>query len=267
MGGHAMSREEYAAKQKSSKRTALISILIIVGIIALIFSWLSKAVTKNVKPYEKANIKYECGTATEDHVYSDKFFGNQAKVAKAYHDAEEILGFPIYIVCLEHSNMSEKATKEYLLDFYEDHFNDDAHIVLGYFNDIDYWEWVIGKRIEDKFGEYELNLLIDAYYEYWDTDMNNESLWVAGLEYFLENNIVTEEKIDNANARSRKALAIALIAFAGAALVIVWNKVEINKAKREKEEREDKERMERMLSQPLETFGNQEVEDLKDKYD
>ena len=56
---------------------------------------------------------------------------------------------------------------------------------------------------------------------------------------------------------------------AGGTMVIAGIYSYISKEKEAKryEEEAEKLRVEKMLSKPLETFGNQEVEDLKDKYD
>ena len=102
---------------------------------------------------------------------------------------------------------------------------------------------------------------------YWtDSSMNGDLAKIFGKSLSTAGKQLMKEQTTNLMAKNNiKRIMIVLIVVAGVVIVLLivmsWWK------KKKQAQKEEDERLEQILSQPLSTFGNQELNDLGKKYD
>ena len=214
------------------------------------------SITSGGNEYEKAVLSE---TVNVGYALDEGFTNNGGKTEEACKNFYEATGIPLYFYTVETFNAPSSTCDDFTLRLYDTLFQDENHVLIAYFDNVDYWSWCIGENVKALMGEREVNDLIDEIYVYWqDTSLTNDAVLAKGIESYTE----------NLTANSGGTFAVLLIiAGIGVGIVAVFSYIGKEKDIKRYEEEEKNLRTEQILSQPLETFGNQEVEDLKDKYD
>ena len=214
------------------------------------------SVTSGEDEYEKVVFN---GTVNVGFASDDGFTNNGGKTEEACKNFYEATGIPLYFYTVETFNAPSSTCDDFTTRLYDTLFQDDNHVLIAYFDNVDYWSWCIGENVKARMGEREVNDLIDEIYVYWqDTSLTNDAVLAKGIESYTE----------NLTAHSGGTFAVLLIiAGIGVGIVAVFSYIGKEKDIKRYEEEAKTLRTEQILSQPLETFGNQEVENLKDKYD
>lgn len=239
-------------KSKAIDKIVLIAITMILSNIVII-GFVNRGVRERV---ELSGIK-DVGYVTDLG-----FFANASRTQQALHDLFEKSGIPVYIVAEAESGITnESECAAYVEAMYHKLIGDEYHVMIYYFDDVTpngYWEWHYGDKVKKEFPENLLNKLIDSIEAYWETDMTNDEVFIAGIHEFTED--VYEEEADTAALRFFTLVAIGLIVFYVISAVIA--NMRIKKCQvRLQEIRTDE-----YLSKPLETFGSSELDELKDRY-
>lgn len=184
------------------------------------------------------------------------------KTVKACEEFYEKTGIPLYFYITDTEITSgNDGYTDYIDALYEKLFSDENHVLLVYFDTLDEWYFWKGEAANSLVTDDMVNDLFDAIERYWF----NYSLT---MDEVLSNG-VSDYQDSLTNESSGAGFFTVLLVLAGGILTVVAVYTYIskgNEAKRYEEEVKTL-RADLILSKPLETFGNQEVENLKDKYD
>lgn len=162
--------------------------------------------------------------------------------------------------------ISDNEAHAFMEEVYDEFFTDEGHILVCYFSCAD-------DSIDYVGGE--PYLLCGTATEVIMDEEAKEIFWSEELNNYENDNLYFEEywgeTFSDAGQRIMAApipwstVAIVVVVVIGVIVVVVIIK-NINKA-RIAQKNKEQEDLERMLDKPLETFGDDVVEDLKDKYD
>ncbi|MGN0506819.1 MAG: TPM domain-containing protein [Lachnospiraceae bacterium] len=243
--------KEAAGGKKNAMKLMLVAVIIFA--VGLFFSFAAKS-----KTYEKAVLN---GTKDVGYVQDKGFFMGSYQTEKAVKEFYRETGIPLFIYAIESYSGSSDTCDAYAQELYDELFTDENHVLIVYYNNVDWWSWVTGEQVKPMMPDDAVNDLIDEIYVYWYNDSyTNDEVFAKGIESY------TKELTSAGSGTKTFAVILYIVGgvmFVGAVLSYV---------SREKDEKRYKEeastlRTEQMLSKPLETFGNQDIENLKDKYD
>jgi len=243
--------KEAADNKKGSVKLFFISlILLVVGVFLTVVS--------KPKEFEKINLK---GTVDVGYTYDNGFTEGSGMTEAACNEFYLKTGIPLYFYTVKEYDKAVSTCDNYTIGLYSGLFKDDNHVLIAYYDNVNWWSWAIGDQVEKYMSESDVNDLLDEIDYYWDDySLTNDQVLAKGIASYQEK--LTAVK-DGGNG-----LATLLI-IAGLVLLVVGIYRFINYGSDVKKYEEEAKKLEReiILSKPLETFGNQEVENLKDKYD
>lgn len=246
--------ERLASEAKESQKGTgkLLLIAVIVFIIGLF-------VTMNAKPEAFEKYKLD-GTVSVGYAYDKGFTFNGGKTEAACKEFYQKTGIPLFFYTLGDYGRDSSTCDAYTANLYDELFQDENHVLVAYYDDVEWWSWQYGANVSYIMGDAEINDLIDRIYDYWSTDMTNDEVLAKGIRDYME--YITDE------SDGGKAFG-GLLMLVGGIIVLVAVCTYISKGKDVKRYEEEAKtlRADLILSKPLETFGNQEVENLKEKYD
>lgn len=240
------------AKKKKNSSIKWIGIAVILLVVGIFFSSAGRE-----DGFEKAALS---GTKDVGFVTDEGFFEGHYRTEEACRQFYEKTGIPLYVYAIETYPGDADTCDEYANQLYDRLFSDENHALLVYYDNVDWWSWCTGEHVASIMTDYEINNLIDDIYVYWDnTSYRNDEVFAKGITDYTED-LISEES---------GAVLFAYILYVAAAVIAVAGIISLlTNAKEEKtlRERAAAMRTEEMLSKPLETFGNQEIENLKNKY-
>ena len=242
--------KEAAENKKGSVKLFFIAlILLVVGVFA--------AVGTKREGFEKYNLK---GTVDVGYAYDDGFTFNGGRTEAACQAFYEATGIPLYFYTVAEYNELQSCD-DFTEDLYDKLFKDENHVLIAYYNNQDWWSWQYGANASEYMAEEEVNDLIDTIYYYWDdTSLSNDAVLAKGINQYTMN--LTSDK------GGVSGFAV-LLCIGGLVVLAVAIYQYINYGSDAKKYEEEAKKIQReiILSKPLETFGNQEMDDLKNKYD
>ena len=249
--------------------TGCFTTIIIIVIMMIIFSSLSK---KNPDDYNYNGHntssqslylnkpKYEGKVDTSHGYYTDMSEGSE-KFIDHSNEGRLIDGFKSFYDktgVYPHLYIIEKAEPDmdaYVHELYEKLFKEEGNLLIVYVADVDDCWFSGGRNIGDTIDDKALDVIIGKIYSLWDNgnlavrfgdgldragkDITSKSPWYGVMTVLIV------------------ALAVIILVF----ILFKWWQ------KKKQAEREEAEHLEQILSQPLETFGTEGMNDLKDKYD
>lgn len=251
-----INRTEQLAREAGQKKKSNISIIIL-GFVMLVFSIGLMFATKS-KAYEKADLS---GTKDVGYVKDEGFFLGHYKTEAACKTFYEKTGIPLFVYTIVDYDGTVDSCDDYAIQAYEELIPDENHVLLLYYDNLEYWSWYVGANVTARISDIEINDLIDNIYYYWSNQsIRNDEVFANGIERFVD-------RLTSANSGATMLTWIILII--GAVFLFAGFLSYINNSKEEKRLYEQVEtlRNELILSQPLETFADQEMEKLKSKYD
>ena len=240
--------EEAKQAQKGTVKLLLVALFIF-------FFGIFAAVSASKKEnFERINL-----SGTVDAGYAkDEINGASGtkKTEKACEEFYQAVGVPLYFYTEE--NYTGTDTVTYAAELYDSLFSDENHLLLLYCDNLDEWSWCTGGSVPNIVNADDL---LDKIEQYWyDYSLSYDEVLAKGVAAY--------QKSLTSSAASGATVFAVLLFLAGGIIVIVAVCTYVgkgNEAKRYEEEAKNLER-ELILSKPLETFGNQEIDDLKDKY-
>ena len=245
-----MAQEAGDNKKGSVKLFLIAMLLLVVGIFLTIAT--------KPKQFEKYNLK---GTVDVGYTYDDGFTEGSGMTEAACNEFYLETGIPLYIYTVKEYDKSVSTCDNYTIGLYSGLFKDKNHVLIAYYDNVNWWSWAIGDEVEKYMSESDVNELIDEIDYYWDDySLTNDQVIAKGIASYQER--LTAVK-DGGNG-----LAVGLIIVGLVMLVIaIYQFVNYGSDVKKYEEEAKKLQREIILSKPLETFGNQEMDDLKNKYD
>ena len=245
-----MAKEAGDNKKGSVKLFVIAAILLIIGVFLMIAS--------KPKEFEKFDLK---GTVDVGYTYDDGFTKGSALTEAACHEFYLKTGIPLFFYTAQTYSGDVSTCDAYTVDLYDDLFKDENHVLLAYYDNVHWWSWEFGDKVEKYMSESDVNELLDEIDYYWDDySLSNDQVLANGISGYQEE-LTTVKSGGNGLARG--------LLIAGSVLLVIAIYQFINYGADAKKYEEEAKKLQReiILSKPLETFGNQEVEDLKDKYD
>lgn len=246
--------EQLAKEAENSKKSAvkriLVSALLFLAGILLSFSGRGKE-------YEKPEL---IGTVDAGYLTDEGFFRGHNHTENALKEFYQKTGIPLYVYAIASYGADSSSCDSYAEKLYDTLFTDENHVLLVYYDNADWWSWVTGEKAKVYMPDDKINELIDKIYVYWyNESYNNDEVFAKGILKYAED--ITSVG-DGMFLFSGILWMIAAVLFLSA----VYTMYTKGKEQKRYQEEAGTLRTELMLSKPLETFGNDEVEALKDKY-
>lgn len=245
-----LSEEAGAGKKGALKLFFVAAVIIAVG---LLMSFMNRD-----GGYEKAALS---GTKDAGYVKDEGFLKGHYKTEAALKEFYEKTGIPLFVYTIADYKGKENSCDDYAMQLYDELFTDENHALLVYYDNMDWWSWATGVEAKPYMTDAAFDSLIDEFYKYWYNDSySNDEVFAKGIQGYMN-------KLTSQGSGGRKFAGI--LYFVGGVLAVAAVISYVSKDKEAKRYAEEAKslRREQILDQPLETFGNQEVEDLKDKYD
>ena len=251
-----LARAERMAKEAGDNKKGSVK-LFFIALLLLVVSVFLTVATKP-KQFEKFNLK---GTVDVGYTYDDGFTEGSGQTEAACYEFYQKTGIPLYFYTVKTYDNPVSSCDSYTIDLYDDLFKDENHVLIAYYDNVNWWSWVFGNNVKSAMPESEVNKLLDKVDYYWDDySLTNDEVLAKGVLSYLDE--LTAVK------NSSNGLATGLM-IAGLVMLVAAIYQFINYGSEVKKYEEEAKKLERdiILSKPLETFGNQEVDDLKNKYD
>ena len=202
------------------------------------------------------------GSVVETSYYTDNlgWIGNRTALTAGMKNFYQKTGVQPYLYLTDNINGSQNPQPDeveaFAFSLYDSLFKDEAHLLLIFFEpDPNYYQtwYVAGRQAKSVIDDEAADILLDYIDRYYDEDYTDE-------EYF-------SKAFNDAGVRimhvPKSPWPPVLITLLGLSMVIVglywWRKAKEQKNR----EAED---TERILSMPLDTFGDQDTDDLAQKY-
>lgn len=251
-----LARAERLAKEAGDNKKGSVKFLFISLILLAIGVFL--AVATKPKQFEKYNLS---GTVDVGYTYDDGFTEGSGMTEAACNEFYLKTGIPLYFYTVKEYDRAVSTCDNYTIGLYGGLFKDENHVLIAYYDNVNWWSWAIGDKVEKYMSESDVNDLLDEIDYYWeDYSLTNDQVLAKGIASYQEKLTAVKD--------SGNGLAVGLI-IAGLVMLVVAIYQFINYGSDAKKYEEDAKKLQReiILSKPLETFGNQEMDDLKNKYD
>ena len=169
----------------------------------------------------------------------------------------------LYISEVTANGLSDAEAERISNEIYEQLFNDEGHLLICYFPNENEGQDDLPYMIKGR----DTNSIMDEEAEdiFWDHFWKNYDNLDYTYDEFLGETFKDAGNSIMAKPIPWSTVAIVVVAVAGVIVVVIIIKkiVKANIAQKNKEQED----LERMLDKPLETFGDDTVEELKNKYD
>lgn len=252
-----LARAERMAKEAGDNKKGSVKLFFIAILLLAIGVFLT--VAAKPKQFEKVNLK---GTVDVGYAYDDGFTEGSGMTEAACYEFYQKTGIPLFFYTAKTYDGAVSSCDAYTVKLYDDLFKDENHVLIAYYDNHNWWSWEIGDDVEFAMPESEINKMLDIIIDdYWDDySLTNDMVLAKGIADYQKELLAVKS--------GGNGLATGLM-IAGLVMLVVAIYQFINYGSEAKKYEEEAKKLEReiILSKPLETFGNQEVEDLKNKYD
>jgi len=252
-----IARAERMVKEADDNKKSSVKLFFIALILLVVGAFL--AVSSKPKVFEKVNLK---GTVDVGYTYDAGFTEGSGMTEAACHEFYLKTGIPLYFYTAMEYEGAVSTCDEYTVKLYDDIFKDENHVLIAYYDNVEWWSWEIGDEAEAYMTEDNVNDLLDIIIDdYWnDFSLTNDQVLAKGISAY-QDKLLTVKSGGNGLA--------SILMIVGLVMLVIGIYQYINYSADVKKYTEEVKKLEReqILSKPLETFGNQEVDDLKSKYD
>ncbi len=202
------------------------------------------------------------GSVTETAYYTDQlgWVGSKTKLADGMKNFYDRTGVQPHLYITDTINGTHNPSEDDFRavedEIYDSLFSDEAHVLLIFFEyDSKYRTWYrCGSQADTVLDSEAMDILLDYLDYYYYSSLSTE-------EYFSESFDEAGKRIMSVTVSPwvwvggvAAALAIVIVAF------VWWGKAK-------KQKNLEAEQKERILNTPLETFGDKDFEDMKNRYD
>lgn len=139
----------------------------------------------NLLSYNEEKYPIKIAYIDEGYVTTDTYFKNTEYLEENLQKIEESLGFPVYIYAANSGNgLTKQGTNLFLADFYLDQFYDESHLIIAYWDDLDYWNWEIGYDLSNYVTDDDVEKMIKCIKNNKDNN-SNEDAFIKGLQEYV----------------------------------------------------------------------------------
>ena len=221
--------------------------------------------TSSVPASTVERVALPSGSVNETSYYQDldgDWIHNQSTLVSGMKTFYEMTGVQPYLLVLKNNTSSDVAAlSQFAEQAYAELFTDDAHFLLVFCyqegTDMYYCGYAVGVQARTVLDD-EAMQIFQAYLA------KNWANWVDEDTFFGVTYAETAERIMAVTPTPIQQAVPAIVVLAIVVIAIVAYLLYKRKKDAEKDEMEH---TEKVLSQPLETFKNQEVQDLTEKYE
>lgn len=250
-------------RRNSGCGTVLATVIVLL-VLAWIFTWVmsgSMGGSGGVQKSTYAREKLPSSAVTETGYYTDQdgWFSNRSELESGMREFYRLTGVQPYLYLLPNGSVTSTVELTAMAEeLYSQLFTDEGHFLLVFCDDgggsynCGYTAGLQAKTVMDDEAVAILADYLDRYYN--DYSISEE-------EIFSNTFAQTGERIMTVTKSPLPVVAVSVTVVVVAALVFITLK-----KRREQREREQK-RAEEILKTPLEKFGDQDVEDLAEKYE
>lgn len=250
-------------RRNSGCGTVLATVVVLL-VLVWIFTWVmsgSMGGSGGVQKSTYAREKLPASAVTETGYYTDQdgWFSNRGELESGMREFYRLTGVQPYLYLLPNGSVTSTVELTAMAEeLYSQLFTDEGHFLLVFCDDgsgsynCGYTAGLQAKTVMDDEAVAILADYLDRYYN--DYSISEE-------EIFSNTFAQTGERIMTVTKSPLPVVAVSAAVIVVAALVFITLK-----KRREQREREQK-RAEEILKTPLEKFGDQDVEDLAEKYE
>ena len=250
-----MERAKRLAKEAADSKKNFVTFLLI-AVILFVFGVIASGATKNKEVFEKISLvgTVNVGYAT-DEINGASGTRLTEKACKKFY---KNVGVPVYFYTEEYYDGSDEVA--YANELYEKLFKDENHLLMVYCDNLDVWSYCSGDNVPA--GIVNAEALLDHMESYWfDYSLSYDQVLAKSITAY-------QKSLTGSSGDGATFFSVILFVAGGIMLIVaVYTYASKDKEAKRYEEEAKTIQAEILLSKPLETFGNQEVEDLKDKYD
>lgn len=246
-------------RRNSGCGTVLATVIVLL-VLVWIFTWVMSG-SGGMQKSTYAREKLPSSAVTETGYYTDQdgWFSNRSELESGMREFYRLTGVQPYLYLLPNGSVTSTVELTAMAEeLYSQLFTDEGHFLLVFCDDgggsynCGYTAGLQAKTVMDDEAVAILADYLDRYYN--DYSISEE-------EIFSNTFAQTGERIMTVTKSPLPVVAVSVTVVVVAALVFITLK-----KRREQREREQK-RAEEILKTPLEKFGDQDVEDLAEKYE
>lgn len=171
-----LAKEARDAKKKAGKTMLTALLFIAIGVLF--------GVLANKSAYEKVSLE---GTVYAGYAKDEGFTYNGGKTEAACERFYKKTGIPLFFYTAGTYSGEASTCDDYTMQLYDELFSDENHVLIAYYESVDYWSWAIGETAKFYMNEDKVNDLIDKIYYYGDNYyQNNDAVFAAGIEGYAD---------------------------------------------------------------------------------
>ena len=207
----------------------------------------------------------EKGAVIETAYYEDNlgWINNKTTLITGLKNFYNLTGIQPYILLVDSigNNPTDNEIDIYANKYYDEHFEDEAHLLFIYIEDIDYMYGIVGSRGLTIMDQEAWDILYDYVENYWHSDLEDEDMFATAFTK------AGERIMSDPNAGTKMKTSVLKVLIIVVAAIIIMSILRKWQKERALQKQKEDENLKEILNTPLESFGSQEVEDLMDKYD
>lgn len=240
------------------------TVIVVIVILSILIAFAGAGGTRSGGSIQRSTYEREplpASAVTETGYYTDQggWFSNPAQLEAGMRQFYRETGVQPYLYLLENGSVtSVSALADMAEELYPQLFTDEGHFLLVFCDD-NYGSYncgyAVGSQAKTVMDDEAIAILAD----YLDRYYNDYS--ISEEEVFSNTFAETGERIMTVTKSPLPVIAVCIAVVVVAVLAFITLK-----KRREQREREQQ-RAEKILNTPLEKFGDQEIEDLADKYE
>ena len=244
-------------KNNGSNSGCLMPLLVFIMILSLVSILFISMSNSHAEDFVE-RIPLESGAVIETAYYTDElnWITDKSELEKGLRDFYNQTGVQPHVYITDNiGSGSDEEIMAFAQQKYGELFEDSAHLLLVFYEKDDYYRTycVAGSLAESVMDADARGILLDRLDENYYSDLNDN-------EYFSDSFEEAADRIMVKKDEGGSSVVMPVVIF------VVSLGVYLVMKKKEKDEKEKKE-LEEMLSAPLETFGDNEAEELAKKYE
>ena len=250
-----ISRAERLAKEARDAKKGTVKLLF-VALMLFVMGAFAFVKTTNREEFQKINLS---GTVNTGYATDEINGASGVRLTeKACEEFYETVGVPLYFYTEENYDGSDVVA--YADELYDALFQDENHILMVYCDNKDEWGWCRGASVPGIVNPDELFDIMEN--RYWDD-------YSLSYDEVLAKSVKAYQRALTSSGSDGAGFFAGILFLAGGIMLVVAGCTYVSKEKEAKryEEEAKQIRADVILSKPLETFGNQEIDNLKEKYD
>lgn len=250
-----VTRAERLAQEAREAKKGTVK-LFLIALILFVLGAVASNASANKETFEKVNL-----SGTKNVGYATDEINGASGVRLTEDACEEFydtVGVPIYFYTEEYYDGSDEVA--YAEELYDTLFQDENHLLMVYCDNLDIWSYCSGSNVPTTMVNAEA--LLNHMEKYWfDYSLSYDEVLAKSVSAYQKS--LTGSGSDGAGFFSM------LLFIAGGVMLVIGVYTFVSKGKEAERYEEEAKTLqaEILLSKPLETFGNQEINDLKNKYD